>query len=116
MICLMLYNLFQKGNPTPSFTQFMDMLKKGQIKDVEIQGPKLFVTSRNDQTFTINVPADPDLIRSLKEKNVSVSVTAKKPSESNRLLSLFKGGSPFILLIGVWIFFMRKMKRRLGSS
>jgi len=118
MMLIFLFNIFQKGknteSTTPSYSQFIDMVENNQIKDVEIQGQELFVTNTNNQKFSIYVPEDPDLIRTLKEKKVSV--TAKKPPESNWLLSLFAGWFPFILLIGVWIFFMRQMQSGGGKA
>ncbi|MBW1847433.1 MAG: ATP-dependent zinc metalloprotease FtsH [Deltaproteobacteria bacterium] len=90
------------------------MVEKNQISKVDIQGQELSVTDVNNKRFTIYAPQDPDLIRTLKEKKVSVS--AKPPTESNWLLSIFMSWFPFILLIGVWIFFMRQMQSGGGKA
>jgi len=114
----MLYTLVQKSKTSeiipPSYSEFINMVENNQIGKVDIQGQELFVTDVNNKRFTIYAPQDPDLIRTLKEKKVSVS--AKPPTESNWLLSIFMSWFPFILLIGVWIFFMRQMQSGGGKA
>jgi len=114
----MLYTLVQKSKTSeiipPSYSEFINMVEKNQISKVDIQGQELSVTDVNNKRFTIYAPQDPDLIRTLKEKKVSVS--AKPPTESNWLLSIFMSWFPFILLIGVWIFFMRQMQSGGGKA
>jgi len=113
----MLYNLFnqqQMPETSISYTEFLSMVENEQIAEVTIQGQELIVTSSNRNRFKIFAPQDSDLIKTLREKGVSI--TAKPPTESPWYMAVLVSWFPMIVLIGVWIFFMRQMQSGGGKA
>jgi cell division protease FtsH len=84
------------------------MVDNDYVQDVLIQGNELLITDKSGSRFKVYAPEDADLIRILREKNVSI--TAKPPTESPWFVSVLVSWLPMIVLIGVWIFFMRQMQ------
>ncbi|MBW2100691.1 MAG: ATP-dependent zinc metalloprotease FtsH, partial [Deltaproteobacteria bacterium] len=74
----------------------------------------LFITDMNGGHFKVFAPEDSDLIRILREKGVSIK--AKPPAESPWFMSVLISWFPMIVLIGVWIFFMRQMQGGGGKA
>ena len=116
-----LYNMFK--NPQGSYTQknniifseFLSEVENGRVVQVEIQGNNVNGVFSNGQKFTTYVPNDPNLIEKLSDKGVSISASPldeKMPSLLGVLLSWF----PMLLLIAVWIFFMRQMQGGKGGA
>jgi cell division protease FtsH len=117
LMMVMVYNLFnQRRAPESniSYTEFLSMVKADAVSEVVIQGQELFVTDVNKQRFKVFSPSDPDMIKILREKGVAIS--AKPPAESPWYLSLLVSWFPMIVLIGVWIFFMRQMQAGGGKA
>jgi len=113
----MLYNLFnqqQMPETSISYTEFLSMVENEQVAEVTIQGQELIVTGSNRNRFKIFAPQDNDLIKTLREKGVSI--TAKPPTESPWYMSVLVSWFPMIVLIGVWIFFMRQMQSGGGKA
>ncbi len=117
LMMIMLYKMFNAQNiadTTPAYSDFLAMVEKGQVEEVVIQGQELSVTDTNRRKFKIYAPhQDDDLIRTLRSKGVQIK--AKPPAESpwyNILISWF----PMLILIGVWIFFMRQMQAGGGKA
>ncbi len=116
-----LYNMFK--NPQGSFNQnnkiifseFLSEVENGRVVQVEIQGNNVNGVFSNGQKFSTYVPNDPNLIEKLSERGVSISASPldeKMPSILGVLLSWF----PMLLLIAVWIFFMRQMQGGKGGA
>ena len=116
-----LYNMFK--NPQGSLTQknniifseFLTEVDNGRVVQVEIQGNNVNGVFSNGQKFSTYVPNDPNLIEKLSEKGISISASPldeKMPSLLGILLSWF----PMLLLIAVWIFFMRQMQGGKGGA
>ena len=116
-----LYNMFK--NPQASFSQknniifseFLSEVDNGRVVKVEIQGNNVNGILSNGEKFTTYVPNDPNLIEKLSDKGVSISASPleeKMPSVLGILLSWF----PMLLLIAVWIFFMRQMQGGKGGA
>ncbi len=116
-----LYNMFK--NPQGSFNQknniifseFLTEVDNGRVVKVEIQGNNVNGIFSNGQKFSTYVPNDPNLIEKLSERGVSISASPleeKMPSLLGVLLSWF----PMLLLIAVWIFFMRQMQGGKGGA
>jgi cell division protease FtsH len=117
LMMVMLYNMFnpqQLANNKISYSDFIAMVDQEQVFEVVIQGQDLAVTDSNGRKLNVFAPEDADLIRILREKGVSIK--AKPPSESFSLISLIISWLPMILLIGVWIFFMRQMQGGGGKA
>ena len=121
LLTIGLYNMFK--NPQGSFTQknniifseFLSEVENGRVVQVEIQGNNVNGVFSNGQKFSTYVPNDPNLIEKLSERGVSISASPleeKMPSLLGILLSWF----PMLLLIAVWIFFMRQMQGGKGGA
>ncbi len=113
----MLYNLFNQQNQPEtniSYTSFLSMVENEQIDEVVIQGQELIVTDTGRNHFKIFAPQDPDMISFLRSKGVAIN--AKPPAESPWYMSVLISWFPMILLIGVWIFFMRQMQAGGGKA
>ncbi len=114
---VMLYNLFSQQHMTEtsiSYTEFLAMVDNERVADVVIQGQELFVTDTNRNRFKIYAPQDTDLISILRNKGVSIS--AKPPAENPWYMSVLVSWFPMLVLIGVWIFFMRQMQAGGGKA
>jgi cell division protease FtsH len=117
LMMVMLYNLFNQQQMTEtniSYTEFLSMVDNERVSDVVIQGQQLFVTDVNHNRFKIYAPQDSDLIKILREKGVSIN--AKPESDSPWYMSILISWFPMIVLIGVWIFFMRQMQSGGGKA
>ena len=89
------------------YSTFLSMLDRGQIESVVIQGSYINISSIDRRKFKTMGSYDPKLIDSLTEKNVEIKI---EPEDNNPwYLALLLQWGPLLLLIGVWIFLMRKM-------
>ena len=113
-ISLVMVALFNMFNTPPaqqnkiSYTEFRSLVEDGQVTEVQIQGQKVTGTTGDNQRFSTYAPEDPDLVQTLMNKNVQV--TAKPTDDSPWYITLLVSWFPMLLLIGVWIFFMRQMQ------
>jgi cell division protease FtsH len=111
LMMVMLYNIFnqqQVGQPEVGYSEFLSMVEDGRVQDVVIQGQELYVTDSSGGKYKSFAPEDGDLIKSLRTSGVAIKV--KPPAESSWLMSIVVSWLPMIVLIGVWIFFMRQMQ------
>ena len=117
LMMVMLYNLFnqqQLAQNDISYSEFLAMVEADRVSEVTIQGQELRVTDLNRSQFKIFAPQDPALIQRLKDKGVTI--IAKPPTESPWYMSVLVSWFPMIVLIGVWIFFMRQMQSGGGKA
>ncbi len=117
LMMVMLYNLFSKQHLAEnniSYTEFLAMVNEERIAQVVIQGQELFVTSVDGERIKVFAPEDGELINILRQKGVTIS--AKPPSENPWYMSVLVSWFPMIVLIGVWIFFMRQMQAGGGKA
>ena len=117
LMMVMLYNLFNQQQLTQndiSYSEFLSMVEADQVAEVTIQGQEIRVTDLNRSHFKIYAPQDPALIQRLKDKGVTIN--AKPPAESPWYMSVLVSWFPMIVLIGVWIFFMRQMQSGGGKA
>ena len=115
-----LMHLFQ--NPKNSmvsdkipFSEFLKNIDNGRVVQVEINGNNIEGILSDGTVFSTYAPNDPNLVEKLTSKGVTISATPledKMPSLLGILLSWF----PMLLLIGVWIFFMRQMQGGRGGA
>jgi cell division protease FtsH len=112
LMMVMLYNIFnqqQTGQQAEvGYSEFLAMVENGRVQDVVIQGQDLFVTDSSGGKYKTFAPDDGELIQALRTGGVSIK--AKPPTESSWLMSIVVSWLPMIVLIGVWIFFMRQMQ------
>jgi cell division protease FtsH len=90
------------------YSQFLQDVKQGRIKRVVIEGQTIYGWTTEDKQFSTYAPDDPELISDLLGSGVDVS--AKPPEKQGLLTQIFISWFPMLLLIGVWIFFMRQMQ------
>lgn len=117
MMMVMLYNLFNQQHVTEtsiSYTEFLSMVEEERVQKVVIQGQELTVTDASQNRFKVFAPQDADLIKLLRSRGVIIS--AKPPSESPWYMSVLVSWFPMIILIAVWIFFMRQMQSGGGKA
>ena len=119
LLVLGLFNLFQNPNNTSSrdlpFSTFISEVDKGNVTSVDIRGNELQGTFSNGTRFKTYSPNYPELVQKLSDKGVAITAGPSEdsmPSFFGVLLSWF----PMLLLIGVWIFFMRQMQGGKGGA
>ena len=112
VICLMVIMLFQvfkqpeRGSASLSYSEFLSMVERGNVAQVTIQGENLSGIS-SQGPFRTYAPRDPELIKLLRSKDVKITA---KPEEDSNWVQVFLSWVPMLLLIGVWVFFMRQMQ------
>jgi cell division protease FtsH len=117
LLMIMLYNLFnqqQLSESSLSYTEFLSMVEGERVEEVIIQGQEVLVTDSNRNRYRVYTPQDLDMIKILRDKGVTIK--AKPPSESPWYVSVLVSWFPMIILIGVWIFFMRQMQAGGGKA
>ena len=116
-----LYNMFKNPQTSTSrdnkiiFSEFLTEVDNGRVVQVEIQGNNIKGILYDGNNFITYSPNDPNLIQKLTDRGVSISAAPldeKMPSLFGVLLSWF----PMLLLIAVWIFFMRQMQGGRGGA
>ena len=111
LIMLALFSIFSKP-PTSSneiiFSDFMNRVNSGQVMEVTIQGDNITGLFQDNKPFKTFTPKDPDMIKILREKNIRIKV--KAPDQASWYTNILLSWLPMIILIGVWIFFMRQMQ------
>ncbi|WP_301719918.1 ATP-dependent zinc metalloprotease FtsH [Pseudidiomarina terrestris] len=112
VVLMTVFNSFSPGNGTSAqvpYSQFVSQVNNGGIRKADIDGRVITAQSRTGETFTTVIPLnDPELMNDLLKNNVEV--VGKPPEEPSILTSIFISWFPMLLLIGVWIFFMRQMQ------
>jgi cell division protease FtsH len=111
LIMIALFNVFSRPQrPTReiSFSEFLDQVAEGQVQEVTIQGDDIRGLYRNGTSFRTFSPKDPDLIPTLRQHGVRIQ--AEPPERTSWYVNLFISWFPMLLLLGVWIFFMRQMQ------
>ncbi len=109
---ILLFNLFNKpqGNVTSlTYSEFMSSVTNKTINRVTISGDVITGTLQDGKPFqTIYPPNDSELISILRKSGVDISV--KETQKDSWLMTIFVSWFPMLLLIGVWVFFMRQMQ------
>lgn len=117
LMMILLFNLFNQSRVQDnevSYTDFMAQVEKGNVAAVVIQGQEISGTQADGGRFRTFAPQDADLIKTLRSRGVTIH--AKPPAESPWYMNLLVSWFPMILLIGVWIFFMRQMQSGGGKA
>ncbi|WP_369743717.1 ATP-dependent zinc metalloprotease FtsH [Pseudidiomarina sp. PP-1MA] len=113
VVLMTVFNSFSPGgasNSNVAYSEFITQVHNGGVRKVDIDGRVIKAQSRTGENFTTVIPtaSDPDLLNDLLDNNVEVN--GKLPEEPSILASIFISWFPMLLLIGVWIFFMRQMQ------
>jgi cell division protease FtsH len=111
LMMVMLYNIFNQQQTTQveiGYSEFLAMVEDGRVQSVVIQGQELYLTDGTGARLKSFAPKDGDLISFLRSNGVAIQ--AKPPAENSWFMSIVVSWLPMIVLIGVWIFFMRQMQ------
>jgi len=111
LVFLVIFSAFNKQygrEPEIIFSEFMGGVERGDVREVVIQGHHIQGKYKNGEPFRTFEPDDPELVKSLRDKQVRIA--AKREDESPWYMVLLLNWLPMLLLIGVWIFFMRQMQ------
>jgi cell division protease FtsH len=120
LLLIAVFNLFQSpnsGGPQSrvAFSEFLGNVQGGKVADVTIQGQNIQGHYSDGRAFSTYAPNDPNLVDKLTKQGVRIS--ALPPEESTpSLLGVLLSWFPILLLIGVWIFFMRQMQSGGGKA
>ncbi|HLF97851.1 MAG TPA: ATP-dependent zinc metalloprotease FtsH [Methylococcaceae bacterium] len=119
VVAVLLMSVFNNFGPRRSaetgmaYSQFINSVKSGQVQQVMIDGQVIKGRMSSGETFTTFSPNDPHLIDDLLANNVEVKT---QPPESQSLfMQILISWFPMLLLIGVWVFFMRQMQGGAGG-
>jgi len=114
LLLVALFNLFQSSTTRApqnalAYSELINDVNKGQVREVTIQGSTVNGKFTDGRTFSTYVPNDPGLVNRLIDKGVVIHAA---PTEENMpsLFGILVSWFPMLLLIGVWIFFMRQMQ------
>ena len=116
-----LFNMFQDpekikaGNEQIAFSKFLTEVEAGRVVEVEIQGNNISGLLADGNNFSTFSPNYPNLVEKLSEKGVNITA-APKEDKMPSLLGILLSWFPMLLLIGVWIFFMRQMQGGKGGA
>ncbi|MFW5834071.1 MAG: ATP-dependent metallopeptidase FtsH/Yme1/Tma family protein, partial [Pseudomonadota bacterium] len=120
LLLIALFNLFQ--GPTSrapqtslAFSDFLNEVEEGRVTEVTIQGDTVTGQYNDGRSFTTYTPYDPNLVDRLRDSGVRIRA---EPSSDNvpSLLGVLVSWFPMLLLIAVWIFFMRQMQSGGGKA
>ncbi len=121
LLLVFLFNLFQgqsqRANNQPiAYTQFMQQVQQGEVKKITVQGDEIRGEYANAQPFTTTIPTnDPSVWPILRDKVPSVTVQAADDGMPT-LVGVFINWFPMLLLIAVWVFFLRQMQAGGGKA
>ena len=111
LVLMTVFNQFngrQVTQPAMEYSQFIEEVKLGHISKVVIEGRILKATTSDGKRITSYAPPDLWMVSDLLKNGVKIE--AKPEEEQSFLMSLFVSWFPMLLLIGVWVFFMRQMQ------
>ena len=120
LLLVVLFNLFQPGTTRTTSTQiaysdFLTEVNQGHVRDVVIQGREVSGQLSDGRTFETYTPDDPTLVHQLTSHGVRV-IAKPREADVNPLLHYVLSWFPMLLLIGVWVFFMRQMQAGGGRA
>jgi cell division protease FtsH len=119
LLLVALFNLFQGSATRPqtslAFSDFLSQVENGQVTDVNIAGNQVTGHFIDGRAFSTYAPDDPKLVERLHDKGVKISAAPADDGVPS-LFGVFVSWFPMLLLIGVWIFFMRQMQAGGGKA
>ena len=117
LVFVLLFHLFNEPKATQGnivYSDFLTHVERGQIGEVQVQGENITGKLTTGKTFKTYAPKDDDLIPLLRSKGVRIA--AKPVEDSPWYMTILISWFPMLLLIGVWIFFMRQMQSGGGKA
>ena len=117
LLVLFLFNIYHKPKKqyeTMAFSDFAESVSADQVSSVVMQGKNISGVMKDGRDFKTFAPDDPDLVKLLRQHKVTIQ--AKPDEDSGIWQSILVSWFPMLLLIGVWIFFMRQMQAGGGKA
>jgi len=117
LVFVLLFHLFNEPKATQGnivYSDFLTHVERGQIGEVQVQGENITGKLTTGKTFKTYAPKDDNLIPLLRSKGVRIA--AKPVEDSPWYMTILISWFPMLLLIGVWIFFMRQMQSGGGKA
>ena len=117
LLILFLFNIYhkpKKQSDNMAFSDFVDSVAANQVSSVMVQGKNVSGVMKDGRDFKTYTPDDPELMKLLREHRVKIQ--AKADDDSGMWQSIFVSWFPMLILIGVWIFFMRQMQAGGGKA
>jgi len=117
IVLIMLFNMFnqpQEQKERLTYTELLDRIEQGEVMAVKIKGQEVSGVTFDEQRFISYHPEDPNFVDMLLRNNVQVE--AEPEDERSMLMTVFISWFPILLLIAVWIFFMRQMQGGGGKA
>jgi cell division protease FtsH len=111
VIMIFLFNLFSKPRQTAldkNYSDFISEVQDDKVREVEARGRNINWTNMEGKNYRTYAPEDPEMIKILRDKKVVIK--AKKEDDSPLWQNILISWFPMILLIGVWLFFMRQVQ------
>ena len=120
LLVMGLFQLFQNQKPPiasekVAFSSFLKNLEDGRVVQVEIKGNNIQGVLSDGTAFNTYAPNDPNLVERLTSKGVNI-VASPQEDKMPSLLGILLSWFPMLLLIGVWVFFMRQMQGGKGGA
>ena len=102
------------ANSRPSYSQFLEEVKRGEISEVVVDGQEIRGKRSNGEIFRTFSPDDPGLVGDLIENGVEIK--AAPPAKPSLIGQLLMSVLPLVLILGLAVFFMRRMQGGVGGS
>ncbi|MFZ1576519.1 MAG: ATP-dependent zinc metalloprotease FtsH, partial [Chromatiaceae bacterium] len=116
IVLMSVFNNFTVTKTAPKsmpYSSFIDLVRQGDVKAVTISGRTIDGVKESGERFSSFAPDDDGLVGELLKNNVAIS--AQPPEKPGVLMSLFINWFPLLILVGLWIFFMRQMQGGMGG-
>ncbi|MFW6126996.1 MAG: ATP-dependent zinc metalloprotease FtsH [Thermodesulfobacteriota bacterium] len=119
LVMIFLFNYFNtaeqaRTKASLSYTQFLELVRANKVTSVVLQGEEINGEQKDGRAFKSFTPGDPDLVKLLQQKGVEI--TAKPKDDSPWYTTLLVSWLPMLVLVGIWIFFMRQMQSGGGKA
>ncbi|MCU0910763.1 MAG: ATP-dependent metallopeptidase FtsH/Yme1/Tma family protein, partial [Rhodobacteraceae bacterium] len=116
LLILALFNLFSGGQSTMQsrdvpYSDFVARVERSEVSEVTLDGERATFRGTDGQNYVTIVPNSADLVRALTDRLVERNIPVKaKPQQESGFFSVLSLWLPFLILIGIWIFFMNRMQ------
>jgi cell division protease FtsH len=120
LLLVVLFHMFGDATSRTAQTQmayssFLAKVNEGSVSDVTIRGPDITGHTTDGQAFSTYAPDDPKLVENLSAKGVEIKA-APQDDGMSPLMALLINWAPLIIIVGIWIFFMRQMQGQGGKA
>jgi len=116
IVLMSVFNNFTATKTGPKampYSSFIELVRQGEVKEVSISGRSIEGIKESGERFSSYAPDDERLVQEL--LNNKVAINAHPPEKPGLLMSLFINWFPMLILVGLWIFFMRQMQGGIGG-